>query len=74
MKLGIILLVTGMVVLAISIPFWVWGFFVSHIQLIEVNFNEEGLIYSAFFGVVVGLVMTIIGAIRVFKREVPKHE
>ncbi len=68
MKLGIILLVLGVVALVISIPFWIWGAIASPTQLMEANLFREGLIYSAIFGVVIGLVMTIIGAIRVFRR------
>ena len=68
MKLGIILLVIGVVALAISIPFWIWGATASHAQLMEAGLNREGLIYSAIFGVVIGLVMTIIGAIRISSR------
>lgn len=68
MKLGVVLLVIGTVALLISIPFWIWGVFAGTTQLIEANLHREGLIYSAVFGVGVGLLMTIVGAIRVFRR------
>ena len=68
MKLGITLLTIGIVSLAIAIPFWIWGATASPAQLAEANLYREGLIYSAVFGVIVGLAMTIIGAIRVLGR------
>jgi len=68
MKLGIALLVIGVALLILSIPY-------SIMSIISgVNQLEEGIIsggisdYFGIIGVVVGFVMTTIGAIRVFKQ------
>jgi len=44
------------------------GIFAGLIQLTQANLSGGVLAYSGIFGVVVGLVMTAIGAIRVFKQ------
>ena len=68
MKLGIVLFVIGLVTLVICIPFWIWGAVASPTQLAAANLYREGLIYSAFFGVIIGVGITIIGAIRLFAK------
>jgi len=68
MRLGIALLVIGIALLIISIPFSILGIFAGLIQLTQANLSGGVLAYSGIFGVVVGLVMTAIGAIRVFKQ------
>ena len=65
MRLGIALLVIGIASLIISIPFSILGIFAGLIQLTQANLSGGVLAYSGIFGVVVGLVMTAIGAIRV---------
>jgi len=68
MKLGIPLLVIGVLLLILSIPYSIIGIVTG------VNQLEEGIIsggfsaYLGIIGVVAGFVMTTIGAIRVFKR------
>jgi uncharacterized membrane protein len=68
MKLGIPLLVIGVVLLILAIPY-------SILAIISgVNQLEEGIVsggvsaYYGIIGVVLGFVMTAIGAIRVFKQ------
>jgi len=68
MRLGIALLVIGIALLIISIPFSILGIFAGLLQLTQDNLSGGVLAYSGIFGVVVGLVMTAIGAIRVFKQ------
>jgi len=67
-RLGIALLVIGVALLLISIPFSILGILAGLIQSTQVNLSGGVLAYSGIFGVVVGLVMTAIGAIRVFKQ------
>jgi hypothetical protein len=68
MVLGIVILVIGVALLLFSIFFSVVGIITGVSQL------EEGVIsggfpaYLGIIGVVVGFVMTTIGAVRVFKR------
>ena len=68
MKLGIVLLVVGLTLLFVSIPYSIVGMMVGMAQL-EGGRVSGGI--SSYFGiiaVVAGLVMTGIGALRVFKR------
>jgi len=68
MKLGIVSLVLGVVLLFLSIPYSVISIVFGIRQL------EEGIIsggfqaYLGIIGVVVGFVLTTIGAVKVFKR------
>ena len=68
MKLGIVLLVIGVALLILSIPYSILGIISGITQL------EEGIIsrgvssYIGIIGVVVGFVMTAIGAVKVFKQ------
>jgi hypothetical protein len=67
MRLGIALLVIGVAMLIISIPFSILGIIAGVTQLTQGNLSGGVLAYAGIFGVIVGLVMTAIGAIRVFK-------
>ena len=68
MILGIVLLVVGVALLLGAIPYSIVGIIAGVAQL------EEGIVsggisaYYGIFGVVVGFVMTTIGAVKVFKR------
>ena len=68
MKLGIALLVIGVALLLISIPYSILGIISGVTQLTQANLSGGVLAYSGIVGVVVGFVMTAIGAIRVFKQ------
>ncbi len=68
MKVGIILLIVGVILLICSIPY-------SIINIITgLNQVEEGVIsggisaYYGLFGVVIGFVLTTIGSVKVFRR------
>jgi hypothetical protein len=68
MKLGIVLLVVGLTLLFVSIPYSIVGMIVGLAQL-EGGRVSGGI--SSYFGiiaVVAGLVMTGVGAMKVFKR------
>jgi membrane associated rhomboid family serine protease len=67
-KLGIPLLVIGVALLIISIPFSILSIIGGVTRLTQGNVSGGVLAYAGIVGVVVGLVMTAIGAIRVFKR------
>ena len=68
MKLGVALLVMGVALLLMSIPYSILGIISGVTQLTQGNLSGGVSAYSGIFGVVVGLVMTAIGAIRVFKQ------
>jgi len=68
MKLGIVLLVIGVILLILAIPYSILGIISGVTQLEEGNISEGVSAYYGIIGVVVGFVMTSIGAIRVFKR------
>jgi len=68
MKLGIALLVIGVALLILSIPYSLLGIFSGITQLEEGNISGGISSYYGVIGVVIGFVMTAIGAIRVFKR------
>ena len=68
MKLGIALLVIGVSLLMISIPFSIWGVIAGVNQLMEEDLSGGVVAYIGIIGVVAGFVMTTIGAMRVFKR------
>jgi len=67
-KLGIPLLVTGVALLLISIPFSILNIIAGVNQLTQADLSGGVLAYSGIVGVVVGFVLTAIGAIRVFKQ------
>jgi hypothetical protein len=67
MKLGIPLLVVGVLLLVLSIPFSV-VMIVGGVDRISVGDLSGGfLAYAPILGVILGFVMTTIGATRVFK-------
>ena len=68
MKLGIALLVTGVALLILVIPYSIVGIISGVTQLEEGIISRGASAYLGILGVVVGFVMTAIGAIRVFKR------
>ena len=68
MKLGIPILVIGVALLLISIPYSILSIITGVIRLTQSNLSGGILAYSGVIGVVVGFVLTTIGAIRVFKR------
>ena len=68
MKLGIALLVIGFALLIISIPFSILSIISGFFQLTEGNLSGGILAYAGIFGVVAGILMTGIGATRVFKQ------
>jgi hypothetical protein len=68
MKLGIPLLVMGVALLILAIPYSILGIISGVTQLEEGNISGGVSAYYGIIGVVVGFVMTAIGAIRVFKQ------
>ena len=68
MKLGIPLLVMGVALLIVSIPFSILNIIAGVNRLTQTNLSGRVLAYSGIVGVVVGFVFTAIGAIRVFKQ------
>jgi hypothetical protein len=68
MKVGIIVLVIGVALLLLAIPYSIIGIITGFAQL-EAGNTSGGLpAYLGVIGVVVGFIMTAIGAIRVFKQ------
>ena len=68
MKLGIAILVIGVALLIMAIPFSILGIISGITQLEEGDVSGGVSAYYGIIGVVVGFVLTAIGAIRVFKR------
>ena len=68
MKLGIPLLVMGVALLILAIPYSILGIISGVTQLEEGNISGGVSAYYGIIGVVVGFVMTAIGAIKVFKQ------
>ncbi|MFC1902996.1 hypothetical protein ACFLX4_02895 [Chloroflexota bacterium] len=68
MKLGIALLVIGVALLILSIPYSILGIATGVTQLEEGNISGGVSAYYGIIGVIVGFVMTAIGAIKVFKQ------
>ena len=68
MKLGVVLLVLGVLLLLLAIPYSIVAMFVGLTQA------EEGIVsggiwaYLGIAGVIAGFVLTTIGAVRTFKR------
>jgi len=68
MRLGIPLLVMGVALLILAIPYSILGIIAAVTQLTQGNISGGVSAYYGIIGVVVGFVMTAIGAIRVFKQ------
>ncbi len=68
MKLGIPVLVIGVALLILAIPFSILGIISGVTRLEEGNTSGGVPAYYGIIGVIVGFVMTAIGAIRVFKQ------
>ena len=67
MKLGITLLAIGVALLILAIPYSILGIISGVTQLEEGNISGGVSAYYGIIGVVIGFVMTSIGAVRVFK-------
>ena len=67
MKLGIPLLIVGITLLLISIPYSIWSIVTGVIRLTQSDLSGGILAYSGIIGVVVGFMLTAIGVTRVFK-------
>ncbi len=68
MKLGIPLLVIGVALLLVSIPYSILTIFAGVIRITQSDLSGGLLAYSGIIGVILGFVLTTIGAVRVFKR------
>jgi len=68
MRLGIPLLVMGVALLILAIPYSILGIIAAVTQLTQGNISGGVSAYYGIIGGVVGFVMTAIGAIRVFKQ------
>ncbi len=68
MKLGIPLLVIGIALLLVSIPYSILNIITGVTRLTQSDVSGGILAYSGIIGVVLGLVLTTIGAVRVFKQ------
>ena len=68
MKLGIPLLVIGVALLILAIPYSTLGIISGVTRLEEGNVATGVSAYYGIIDVVIGFVMTTIGAIRVFKQ------
>jgi hypothetical protein len=67
MKIGIPLLVIGVLLLVLSIPFSVVLIVAGFTQVSSGDFSSRLLAYAPVAGVIIGFVMITIGASRVFK-------
>lgn len=67
MKLGIPLLVIGVLLLFLSIPFSIILLVIGFNQIIGGSVSGGLLAYAPLAGVVIGIVLVVIGATRVFK-------
>lgn len=68
MKLGIAFLVIGVALLVIAIPYSILSIISGITQLEEGRISGGASAYYGIIGVIVGFVMTAIGAVKVFKR------
>lgn len=68
MKLGIALLVIGVALLILAIPYSILAIISGVTQLEEGNVSRGVSAYFGIIGVLLGFVMTTIGAIKVFKQ------
>jgi hypothetical protein len=67
MKLGILALVTGVLLLLLSIPIGVIFMMGGFSQLLAGNVLGGALAYAPIAGVVLGFILTAIGTTKVFK-------
>lgn len=68
MKLGIAFLVIGVTLLILAIPYSIMSIIVAFAQLEGGNVSGGVSAYLGIIGVIVGLVLTGIGAVKVFKQ------
>jgi hypothetical protein len=67
MKVGIVLLVLGVALLFVSIPLSILGIIGGVNRLVAGDLSGGWLAFASLVGVLVGLLMTGIGAVRTFK-------
>jgi uncharacterized membrane protein len=67
-KLGIPLLVIGVVLLVTAIPFSILSIIAGVNRLAQADVSGGVLAYLGIAGVIIGFIMTTAGAIRVFKK------
>ncbi|MFC1900551.1 hypothetical protein ACFLYN_03050 [Chloroflexota bacterium] len=68
MKIGIVLLVIGVLLLIAAIPYSIIGIITGVNQLEEGTVSGGISAYYGVIGVVVGFVLTTIGSVKVFKQ------
>lgn len=68
MKVGIVLLVTGVILLICVIPYSIIGIITGINQLEEGTVSGGIQAYYGLIGVIIGFVLTTIGSVKVFKR------
>lgn len=68
MKLGIVILVLGVALLLVAIPYSIVGI-ITGVNEVEEDIVSGGIrAYIGLIGVVLVFIMTAVGAVRVFKR------
>ena len=68
MKLGILILVLGILLLVVSIPYSMWSILSGAVRLIQSDQSGGLPAYVPLIGVVLGFILTTIGVTRVFGR------
>ena len=68
MKLGIALLATGVILLVLSVPYLISAIVIGFTQLQGGNVSGGIPAYLGIAAVIIGLLLTGIGAVRVFKQ------
>jgi hypothetical protein len=68
MKVGMVMLVTGVILLICAIPYSIIGIITGVNQLEEGTISGGISAYYGLIGVIVGFVLTTIGSVKVFKR------
>ena len=68
MKLGIPILVIGILLLLVSIPYSILSMFAGVIKLVQSDQTGGLMAYSGLIGVILGFILTAIGVTRVFGR------
>ena len=65
-KLGIPLLVVGIILLLISIPYSLWSIMTGALRLFQSDTSGGVWAYAPIIGVIAGFLLTAIGVTRVF--------
>ncbi len=68
MKVGIVILVVGVLLLLVSIPYSIFTLFMGIQNLTQNDLSAGFLGYSGLIGVILGFILTVIGATSVFGR------